>query len=789
MPAKKQQEHGAVVVKGALRVGTVALVGRPNVGKSTLLNVVLGEKIAIVSPHPQTTRQRLLGVYNDAESQIVFVDTPGMHAPRHRLGVRMQNEAKEALRDADVVLVVADARSDPDAELLRDIPAGAICALNKIDLVQPKPRLLPRLEAWTKAARFRSDRSHQREDEERREAALVRASPKTPRRRAPLRSRDAHRQTDSLPRRRVRARASPHANAARGSARHRGDGRPLRRRREARAEDRAHGARREREPQEDRRRARWRRAQVRRHRRATRGRAALGQRARTSRFGCASRRTGSTTRKRSAISFLRTKSHDQTFQSTRRRISGRGGRAAAARRDRRTAERRQDRRSSTASRGSKLAIVHDEPGVTRDRHYADATAFGRPYALVDTGGFDPESDDPMKAGINDHVRAAIEQADVIVFVVDATHRADRAPIARRSSCSAERRSPSFYVANKADSPRCDADAFDLYRLGVKQVLPVSALHGRGIGELEAAIVERLPAPSRSDRGDRRAALARRDRRASRTPGNRSLLNRLLGETRMLVDDRPGTTRDAIDALVERAAKNDTCSSTPPASAARPRSRRQRDDVAVSGAVESLGVLSAIRSIERAHVVVLMCDASEGVPEQDAKILGLAADRMRAMIVVLNKADLLDKKQVAKAMRTRQREARVRAVRADRHALREDRPRHRRAASRRSTRCARVVLRAGDRRAQSLLRASPRHAPAADDAAAAPLASTSSRRRASPRRRSSRCRTRPTRSTSRINATCRTSCASASDSRARQYVYYTDKSAAAAKTSATIRRSS
>ena len=149
MPAKKQQER-----VGTLRVGTVALVGRPNVGKSTLLNVVLGEKIAIVSPHPQTTRQRLLGVYNDAHSQIVFVDTPGMHAPRHRLGVRMQNEAKEALRDADVVLVVADARTEPDLELLRDVPKGALLALNKVDLVEPKPRLLPRLEAWTKAHDF-----------------------------------------------------------------------------------------------------------------------------------------------------------------------------------------------------------------------------------------------------------------------------------------------------------------------------------------------------------------------------------------------------------------------------------------------------------------------------------------------------------------------------------------------------------------------------------------------------------------------------------------------------------
>ncbi len=136
------------------RSGRVALVGRPNVGKSTLLNVALGEKIAIVSPHPQTTRQRLLGVLTDSRGQIVFVDTPGLHLPRHRLGVRMQNEAIEALRDCEIVMLVADVRSDPDPELLASIPKGAILALNKIDLVQPKTRLFPRLELWQKAHDF-----------------------------------------------------------------------------------------------------------------------------------------------------------------------------------------------------------------------------------------------------------------------------------------------------------------------------------------------------------------------------------------------------------------------------------------------------------------------------------------------------------------------------------------------------------------------------------------------------------------------------------------------------------
>jgi GTPase len=145
-----------VPTKKGYRAGRVALMGRPNVGKSTLLNAIIGEKIAIVSPHPQTTRQRLLGILTDEESQIVFVDTPGVHAPRHRLGVQMVHEATEALRDVDAVVLVADARAQPDTELLGALPTKvpAILVLNKIDLVQPKSRLMGPLEAWAKARDF-----------------------------------------------------------------------------------------------------------------------------------------------------------------------------------------------------------------------------------------------------------------------------------------------------------------------------------------------------------------------------------------------------------------------------------------------------------------------------------------------------------------------------------------------------------------------------------------------------------------------------------------------------------
>ncbi len=291
---------------------------------------------------------------------------------------------------------------------------------------------------------------------------------------------------------------------------------------------------------------------------------------------------------------------------------------------------------------ARVAIVHDEPGVTRDRHYADTSAFGRPYTLVDTGGFDPEDLDPMKAGIARHVRAAIAEADAIVFVTDAT-TGPTAPDRAAIQMLRESGKPVFYAANKADTPRVDADAFDLYRLGVETVYPVSALHGRGIGELEAALVAALPEAPEPDadaeRGPPRIALVGRP-----NAGKSSMLNRLLGEDRMLVDSRPGTTRDAIDTLIERDGQKYVFIDT---AGIRRKAKVSRDD----NPVESLSVLSSIRSIERAHVVVMLCDAAEGVAEQDAKIMGLAEERGRAMVVALNKSDLLDKATMTKAEET------------------------------------------------------------------------------------------------------------------------------------------
>jgi GTP-binding protein len=292
--------------------------------------------------------------------------------------------------------------------------------------------------------------------------------------------------------------------------------------------------------------------------------------------------------------------------------------------------------------GQHIAIVEDIPGVTRDRSYADAFVLGREFVLIDTGGFDPDSDDPMKAGIASQVRLALEECDVVVCVVDATVDplpADREAVALLRDAG----KPVIFVANKADSQSKAHHAVAYYELGMASILPISALHGRGIGELEEAIADQLPEVEEvlePELDVPRVAIIGRP-----NAGKSSMINQLCGEDRQLVDNRPGTTVDSVDTLVERDGKRFILIDT--AGIRRKRSVKKKG-------VEGLSVLQAIRSIERSHVVVLMIDAEAGVGEQDAKIAGLADDRGRALVIALNKVDLLDREAQKKAMdRTRE----------------------------------------------------------------------------------------------------------------------------------------
>ena len=286
---------------------------------------------------------------------------------------------------------------------------------------------------------------------------------------------------------------------------------------------------------------------------------------------------------------------------------------------------------------SRLAIVEDIAGVTRDRLYADADAFGTSYVLVDTGGFDPDSDDPMTQGIASQVQIALEEADAVICVLDGT----QPPLpADREAVNLLRRAelPIVYVANKIDRPGTGAVAAELYRLGIGELMEVSALHGHGIGDLEERLVQIMPERAHDEapeegRPPRIAIIGRPN------AGKSSLVNRLLGEQRQLVDDRPGTTVDAVDALYAPEGADplvlvDTAGI-----------RRKRS---VERGLEMLAVMQAINAIERSHCVILMIDATAGASEQDAKIAGLALDRGRALVIGLNKMDALDAEGRAKA---------------------------------------------------------------------------------------------------------------------------------------------
>ncbi len=287
--------------------------------------------------------------------------------------------------------------------------------------------------------------------------------------------------------------------------------------------------------------------------------------------------------------------------------------------------------------GKPVAIVHDMPGVTRDRHYADAHIAGRNITLVDTGGFDPNSDDPMKTGIARHVLTAIEEADIVVCVFDGSMLPTE-PDREAVQLLRQSGKPVIFVANKVEAKEHEYELGPLYELGLANLLPVSALHGRGTAELSGAISERLPAyePSAPPAEDTAARIALIGRPNA---GKSSLFNRLVGEERSLVDARPGTTRDPVDERVQFGGESFLIVDT----------AGIRRHARVERGLELVSVLRAIRAMERAEVCVLMCDGTEGVTEQDAKLLALCLDRRRALVVGLNKMDMLDAKAKKRAL--------------------------------------------------------------------------------------------------------------------------------------------
>lgn len=276
--------------------------------------------------------------------------------------------------------------------------------------------------------------------------------------------------------------------------------------------------------------------------------------------------------------------------------------------------------------GDASAIVSEEAGTTRDRHFSQAEWAGRHFWLVDTGGLIEDSNEPMDNEIRKQVMQAIEEADMLLLVVDAkvgVHPSD----ARLVDLLRHAKKPWMIIANKVDDPS-SSDYFEFYRLGAGDVFPLSAQNGKGSGDVLDAIVERIPeAPEQEDDAVRIAVIGRPN------VGKSSFVNRLLGEERLVVNDEAGTTRDSIDAPMRYKDQDlifvDTAGL-----------RRQSK---IDDGVEFYASLRTRRAIDSADVCLLMIDATEGLQNQDLKIATLVWDAGRGLVLVMNKWDIYDEK--------------------------------------------------------------------------------------------------------------------------------------------------
>ena len=275
-----------------------------------------------------------------------------------------------------------------------------------------------------------------------------------------------------------------------------------------------------------------------------------------------------------------------------------------------------------------IAIVHDIPGVTRDRNYTDVMYDGGVFTLIDTGGFDPGTGDDLGRLVQENAHIAVEEADLIIFLMDGREGLlygdmEIARILQRT------RKPVLYVVNKVEGRKAEDNIADFYRLGIDELLTVSAKHRTGIAELIDTIYSKIPRYQEDEKLQDEIVVSIIGRP---NVGKSSLINKIVGQERLLVSDRAGTTRDPVDSIIRYHKQSIRFIDT--AGIRRKNSRGY--------ALEKYCTLLALRSISRSMVCVLVIDASQGVTAQDAKLAAQIYDRYRACIVVLNKWDLLEK---------------------------------------------------------------------------------------------------------------------------------------------------
>ena len=278
--------------------------------------------------------------------------------------------------------------------------------------------------------------------------------------------------------------------------------------------------------------------------------------------------------------------------------------------------------------GRRKAIVEDEPGVTRDRNYADVEWEKNAFTLIDTGGFEPVSKDRMFIQMREQCQLAIDEADAILFVMDGKEGltpSDKeiTDILRRLN------KPVFYIVNKIDTPKHEEKVLEFYGLGVEPIHSISAEHGYGVNELMDDVMKALPrlTEEKWDRDAAKVAVVGRP-----NVGKSSLINRLLGYKRVIVDEAPGTTRDAIDTLFERDGKKYVLIDT---AGIRRKSR-------ISLRLDKYSIVEALRTIDQSDVALLLLDSKEGVTSQDSRIGGFIHEKGKGCILLVNKWDLVQK---------------------------------------------------------------------------------------------------------------------------------------------------
>lgn len=275
------------------------------------------------------------------------------------------------------------------------------------------------------------------------------------------------------------------------------------------------------------------------------------------------------------------------------------------------------------------AIVEDEPGVTRDRNYAEALYEDHPFLLIDTGGFEPAAKERIPKQVQEQAEVAIQEADLVLFLMDGKEGLNPADI-EVAHYLRKVTKPVFYVVNKIDGERQEENVIDFYQLGVPALYSISAEHGRGVADLMDGVFKVLtPTPLQEEReeGEIRVALVGRP-----NVGKSSLLNKLIGRPRAVVDSTPGTTRDAIDTPLRREGRKYIFIDT---AGIRRKSK-------VSKRLEKYMTIRALKSLERCDVAVILLDGFEGLTDQDARIAEFAEENGRALIFIVNKWDLVEK---------------------------------------------------------------------------------------------------------------------------------------------------